>query len=103
MALWDIVGKKLAVPVYKLLGGRAIPANKTLRMYASGPWGSKVPRTRSAYAARTKEIIANGAVAGKFDPFGGTPLDRHLPTTILNEVREIIAGFPKSEVCIWAK
>ena len=36
MALWDIVGKKLAVPVYKLLGGRAIPASKTLRMYAPG-------------------------------------------------------------------
>ena len=37
IALWDIVGKKLGVPVYKLLGGRAIPARKSLRIYASAP------------------------------------------------------------------
>ena len=38
IALWDIVGKKLGVPVYKLLGGRAIPARTSLRIYASAPW-----------------------------------------------------------------
>src|SRR5712691_6427903 len=38
IALWDILGKKLNVPVYKLLGGRAIPDRKCVRIYASEPW-----------------------------------------------------------------
>jgi galactonate dehydratase len=105
LALWDIVGKKLGVPVYKLLGGRAIPANKSLRIYASGPWGS-LPRTRAAYAQRTRELVSKGVMAGKTDPFGGTPLDRHLPTPTLNEVREIVAGMreggPNFDICIEA-
>ena len=38
IALWDIVGKKLGVPVYKLLGGRAIPDRKSLRIYRDDGW-----------------------------------------------------------------
>src|SRR5262245_48417981 len=91
IALWDIVGKKLNVPVYKLLGGRAIPARKSLRIYASQPWPG-AERTRASYREKTKEIMAKGATAGKTDFFGGTPLDRELPTKALNEAREMIAG-----------
>jgi galactonate dehydratase len=91
IALWDIVGKKLGVPVYKLLGGRAIPAKKSLRIYASQPWPG-AERTRASYREKTKEIMAKGATAGKTDFFGGTPLDRELPTKTLNEAREMIAG-----------
>jgi len=91
IALWDIVGKKLGVPVYKLLGGRAIPAKKSLRIYASQPWPG-AERTRASYREKTKEIMAKGATAGKTDFFGGTPLDRELPTKNLNEAREMIAG-----------
>jgi galactonate dehydratase len=105
IALWDIVGKKLGVPVYRLLGGRAIPERQSLRIYASGPWG-EIPRTREAYAAKTKEVIARGATAGKFDPFGGTPKDRQLPTTTLNEVRQMVQGVreggPDFDICIEA-
>src|SRR5262245_65406230 len=60
VALWDIVGKKLGVPVYKLLGGRAIPARKSLRIYASQPWPG-AERTRASYREKTKEIMAKGA------------------------------------------
>ena len=88
-ALWDIVGKKLNVPVYGLLGGKF---TDTLRVYASYRWGN-IPRTREAYAQRTKELIQEGATAGKFDPFGSYPgPDRQLSTAVLNEVREMIGG-----------
>src|SRR5262249_36728047 len=91
VALWDIVGQKLGVPVYKLLGGRAIPDKKSLRIYASEPWRGAA-RTRAAYRERTKEVMAKGATAGKTDFFGGTPLDRELTTPLINEAREMIAG-----------
>ena len=101
LALWDIVGKKLNVPVYKLLGGKV---NDKLRIYASYRWGN-IPRTREAYARRTKELIAEGATAGKFDPFGAYPgFDRQLSTGVLNEVREMVHGIreggPNFDICI---
>jgi galactonate dehydratase len=103
IALWDIVGKKLNVPVYKLLGGKA---HDRLRLYASYRWGN-IPRTREAYARRTKELIAEGATAGKFDPFGEYPgFDRELSTKVLNEVRQMVQGIreggPDFDICIEA-
>ena len=89
IALWDIIGKKLGVPVYKLLGGKT---RDKLRVYASYRWGN-IPRTREAYAQRTRELIAEGATAGKYDPFGAYPgFDRQLSTEVLNEVRGMIQG-----------
>jgi galactonate dehydratase len=103
IALWDIIGKKLNVPVYKLLGGKA---HDKLRIYASYRWGN-IPRTREAYARRTKELIEAGATAGKYDPFGAYPgFDRQLSTTVLNEVREMIQGIreggPAFDICVEA-
>src|SRR5437773_1153573 len=67
-------------------------------------WGN-IPRTRDAYALRTKELIAQGATAGKYDPFGEYPgFDRQLSTTVLNEVREMIHGIreggPNFDICV---
>jgi galactonate dehydratase len=91
--------------VYKLLGGRAIPANKSLRIYASAPWAG-AERTRKGYFEKTKEAIANGATAGKTDFFGGTPLNRQLPTENINLAREMIAGIreasPTFDICVEA-
>jgi len=103
IALWDIVGKKLNVPVYKLLGGKV---HDKLRIYASYRWGN-IPRTAEAYARRTRELIAQGATAGKYDPFGEYPgPDRQLPTATLNEVREMIRGIreagPAFDICVEA-
>jgi galactonate dehydratase len=103
IALWDIVGKKLQVPVYKLLGGKVHPK---IRIYASYRWGN-IPRTREAYYQRTKELIAEGATAGKWDPFGPyPPPNRELPTATLNEVREMVRGVreagPNFDICVEA-
>ena len=74
IALWDIVGKKLNAPVHKLLGGKI---HERIRIYTSYRWGN-IPRTRDAYFQRTKELMAQGASAGKYDPFGAYPgPDRH--------------------------
>src|SRR5579871_5699644 len=61
MALWDIVGQKLNLPVYKLLGGKI---NDKIKIYTSYRWGN-IPRTADAYRQRTKELVAEGALAGK--------------------------------------
>ena len=103
IALWDIVGKKLNAPVYKLLGGKV---NDSIRIYTSYRWGN-IPRTAAAYRARTKELIAEGATAGKYDPFGAYPgPDRQLSTTVLNEVREMIRGIREAganfDICVEA-
>src|SRR5215510_4697694 len=103
IALWDILGKKLNVPVYKLLGGKI---HDRLRIYTSYRWG-EIPRTADAYRKRTRELIEQGATAGKYDPFGPYPgPDRQLSTAILNEVREMIRGIreggPSFDICVEA-
>ncbi len=103
IALWDIAAKKLNVPVYKLLGGKV---HDKLRIYTSYRWGN-IPRTAAAYADRTRELIAQGATAGKYDPFGEYPgPNRQLSTATLNEVREMIRGIreggPQFDICVEA-
>ena len=103
IALWDIIGKKLGVPVYQLLGGKVHPR---LRIYTSYRWGN-IPRTRDAYFNKTRELIEQGATAGKFDPFGDYPgPDRQLSTPVLNQVRQMVRGIreagPDFDICIEA-
>lgn len=101
IALWDILGKHLAVPVHDLLGGRVWDL---LRLYTSYRWGD-IPRTAAAYRRQTEELVAQGATAGKYDPFGPYPQpSRQLPTSVLNEVREMVRGIreasPDFDICI---
>jgi galactonate dehydratase len=103
IALWDIVGKKLNAPVHKLLGGKI---HEKIRIYTSYRWGN-IPRTRDAYFARTKELMSQGATAGKYDPFGAYPgPERQLSSSVLNEVREMIRGIreagPMFDICVEA-
>lgn len=65
MALWDIKGKALGVPVYQLLGGKvrdAVPA------YVNG-WFSPA-KTPEEFAEKVIQVRDNGFTACKWDPFG---------------------------------
>ena len=65
MALWDILGKHLGVPVYQLLGGKV---NDRCRIYVNG-WfaGAKEPEE---FGAKAAEAVKRGVTAMKWDPFG---------------------------------
>ena len=103
IALWDIIGKYLDVPLHDLLGGKVWDS---LRVYTSYRWGN-IPRTAEAYRRRTEELVTQGAVAGKYDPFGPYPEpSRQLPTGTLREVREMIRGIREAsdtfDICVEA-
>lgn len=70
MALWDILGKHLGVPVYQLLGGKV---HEKVRIYVNG-WfaGAKEP---SEFAEKAKIAVKRGITAMKWDPFGKAYLD----------------------------
>jgi len=65
IALWDIKGKLLGQPVYKLLGGAH---RKQIRVYANG-WYTNPGRPQQN-ADEAKRVIDMGYTALKFDPFG---------------------------------
>jgi galactonate dehydratase len=66
LALWDIVGKQLGVPVYNLLGG---PCRDHIRVYANGWYGGA--KTPDDYAEKAHAVVQRGFTAMKFDPFPG--------------------------------
>jgi galactonate dehydratase len=64
IALWDLEGKRLGVPVYRLLGG---PYRTELRGYASH-WLAGVSTPEQAYAG-AQEAVRRGFTAFKWAPF----------------------------------
>lgn len=65
MACWDIVGKALGQPVWRLLGGKV---RDRVRAYANG-WYT-VERTPEEFHASARRVIDRGYTALKLDPFG---------------------------------
>jgi len=62
MALWDIAGQAVGVPIWQLLGGRF---RDKVRVYNDCHAGKD--ETPAAYAAKAKEVEARGFTAIKFD------------------------------------
>ena len=91
IALWDLRGKILDVPVYELLGG---PYSQRLRVYANG-WYT-TPGTPEQNAEEAKKVVAMGYTALKFDPFGKiayttiTPEEAQLSEDRVAAVREAV-------------
>ena len=67
IALWDLKGKILGQPVYKLLGGAQ---RDRIRVYANG-WYTN-PGTPGQLADEARRVVDMGYTAMKFDPFGQT-------------------------------
>ena len=69
-ALWDILGKSLNVPVYRLLGGKI---RDKVRIYVNG-WfaGAKTP---AEFAEKARIAVKRGVTAMKWDPFGKSYLE----------------------------
>ena len=65
MACWDIMGKALNQPVYRLMGGAVRPK---IKAYANG-WYT-VERTPEEFAKAAKKVVDRGYQAAKLDPFG---------------------------------
>jgi galactonate dehydratase len=65
MACWDIMGKALNQPVYRLLGGAV---RERIKAYANG-WYT-VERTPKEFHKAAKAAVARGYHALKLDPFG---------------------------------
>lgn len=89
-ACWDILGKSLGVPVWRLLGGRV---RDRVRAYANGWY--QCPRTPEAFASAAAGVVARGYTALKFDPFGTAHrhVDRgeeRLSLAIVAAVREAV-------------
>ena len=65
MACWDILGKALGQPVWRLLGGRV---RDRVKAYANG-WYT-VDRTPEEFHAAARRVVERGYRALKLDPFG---------------------------------
>jgi galactonate dehydratase len=65
MACWDIVGKALGLPCYRLMGGAV---RDRIKAYANG-WYT-VERTPEDFHAAARKVVERGYLALKVDPFG---------------------------------
>lgn len=90
IACWDIKGKALNQPVYRLLGGAV---RDRIKLYANGWY--RVERTPAAFADAARAAVAKGYRALKFDPFGGsffdfTTREKKLSIRLAQAVREAV-------------
>lgn len=80
IALWDLEGKRLGVPVYRLLGG---PYTDRVRGYASH-WLHNVTTPEAAFEG-AREAVRRGFTAFKWNPFKGQALRRYENETYVHE------------------
>jgi galactonate dehydratase len=103
LALWDIKGKALGVPVYELIGGRV---RDRVPLYANGWFGGAPQRGDDGeaawYAERARAVVAQGYRCLKVYPFGGaqviTPQRIARGVGIVRAIREAVG--PGVEIAV---
>lgn len=98
MACWDIIGKALGQPVWRLLGGKV---RDRIKAYANG-WYT-VERTAEEFHAAAGRVVERGYRALKFDPFGPgkwelEPAERRRSVELVEAVRDAVG--PDVEVLV---
>ncbi|MBI4024390.1 MAG: mandelate racemase/muconate lactonizing enzyme family protein [Verrucomicrobia bacterium] len=98
IACWDIIGKVLDQPVYRLLGGKC---HDSLKAYANG-WYA-VERTPETFHQAAKAVVARGYKALKVDPFGAghyelSPQEGKLSVSLIEAIRDAVG--PDTEIFI---
>jgi galactonate dehydratase len=98
MACWDIVGKALGQPVWRLLGG---VVNERIKAYANG-WYT-VERSPEEFHAAARRVLERGYRALKFDPFGSgrfelEPDERMRAVALVEAVRDAVG--PEVEILV---
>ncbi|MCL2745408.1 MAG: galactonate dehydratase [Planctomycetaceae bacterium] len=85
IALWDILGKDLGVPVWRLLGGKV---RDSIPCYANG-WfaGAKTPEE---FAEKAAQAAQSGFKALKWDPFGSAY--RHIEPKAFEQAMRCVAA-----------
>ncbi len=98
MACWDIVGKSLNLPVYKLLGGAV---RERIKAYANGWYTGE--RTPEEFHNAARRVVEKGYRGLKFDPFGAGfyELDRAEKVRVIELVEAVHAAVgPDIEIFI---
>jgi galactonate dehydratase len=93
IALWDILGKSLNVPIYKLLGGACHPRIPIYgnTWFIPQPAGSKVD-IADYYGKQAADAVAKGFRHLKFDPWRHTGSDTFVPRKDARQVKAIVGA-----------
>jgi len=93
LAMWDLQGKTLQLPVYQLAGGKV---REKIRVYANG-WTLDA-NTPDEYAVRAKNAVEDGHIALKMYPFTTPVGDKKLNQFSIPELRTVDRAFEKLAV-----
>jgi len=98
IACWDIMGKALGLPVYKLLGGAV---RDRIKAYANG-WYT-VERSPEEFHAAARRVVERGYLALKVDPFGAGfyemgRREKNLSISLVEAIRDAVG--PEVEILI---
>lgn len=98
IACWDIIGKALNQPVYRLLGGAV---RDQIKAYANG-WYT-VERTPAEFHAAARRVLAKSYRALKVDPFGAGYYELERPeklkaVALIEAIRDAVG--PEVEILV---